>query len=175
VSSEIIFNYSFKNFPGGKTMESMEERRKYYDFGARIDAEPERIFPLLCPVREYEWIAPWKCELIYSRSGIAEAGCVFVTDFEERGGREVWVVSHYEPCRKIAFVRTGAKRTIRFEITLFPQDSYTTLQLRQEITWLDARRNIEYTQAEYRAQMEGLMAMLKHFLRTGTMLQVESN
>ncbi len=23
------------------------------------------VFPLLCPVREYEWIEPWSCDMSY--------------------------------------------------------------------------------------------------------------
>ena len=30
----------------------------------KIDASPDLIFPLLCPVREAEWIDGWSCEMI---------------------------------------------------------------------------------------------------------------
>jgi hypothetical protein len=33
-----------------------------------LEANPNAVFPLLCPVREYEWIESWKCDLIYSDS-----------------------------------------------------------------------------------------------------------
>ena len=28
-----------------------------------VEASPEQVFPLLCPVREYDWIAVWQCEM----------------------------------------------------------------------------------------------------------------
>jgi hypothetical protein len=63
----------------------------------RLDAPPDRIFPLLCPVREYDWIPTWSCDMIYSESGVAENDCVFATAFPEEGPRESWVVVRYEP------------------------------------------------------------------------------
>ncbi len=41
-----------------------------------LAAPPERVFPLLCPTRETEWLEYWRCELIHSRSGFAEEGCI---------------------------------------------------------------------------------------------------
>ncbi|MGI9537489.1 MAG: hypothetical protein ACR2PB_10480, partial [Desulfocapsaceae bacterium] len=59
-------------------------------YQTQLNSTPEKVFPLLCPVREYEWIPQWQCEMIYSRSGVAELGCVFSTDFKDSFGREVW-------------------------------------------------------------------------------------
>ena len=28
-----------------------------------VEAPLEEVFPLLCPVREYDWVEPWKCEM----------------------------------------------------------------------------------------------------------------
>jgi hypothetical protein len=55
-----------------------------------IAADPQKVFPLLCPVREYEWIEPWQCRVRYSESGVAENNCIFETDFFHNGGREIW-------------------------------------------------------------------------------------
>jgi hypothetical protein len=38
----------------------------------QVEAPPEKVFPLLCPVREYDWVEPWKCEMIYTDSGFVE-------------------------------------------------------------------------------------------------------
>ena len=48
-----------------------------------LEGTPESVFPLLCPIREYAWIEPWRCTLIYSESGYAEQDCVFQTDFPQ--------------------------------------------------------------------------------------------
>lgn len=59
-----------------------------------MDERPERIFPLLCPVLEYDWVPGWECELVYTESGVAESGAVFRTERERDGGLDTWVVSH---------------------------------------------------------------------------------
>jgi hypothetical protein len=78
-------------------------RRRVTDWASEIDATPEQVFPLLCPVREYEWLDGWTAEMVYSESGVAEDHCVFRTI----RGREVatWTVSRYEPPARIEFVR----------------------------------------------------------------------
>jgi hypothetical protein len=69
----------------------------------RISAPAARVFPLLCPVREFDWIDLWSCDLIYSDSGVAEYNCIFQTDREGEGKR-TWVVNRYEPNKAIEFV-----------------------------------------------------------------------
>jgi hypothetical protein len=44
-----------------------------------LNAPPEEVFPLLCPVREHEWLEGWQCEMIHTASGIAEKDCIFST------------------------------------------------------------------------------------------------
>lgn len=44
---------------------------------------PEKVLPLLCPIREYEWIEIWECEMIHSNSGYAELDCVFKTRHQD--------------------------------------------------------------------------------------------
>jgi hypothetical protein len=66
------------------------------------DAAPADVFPLLCPVREREWVDGWDADVLHSTSGLAELGCVFVARLA--GGREAtYVVTRYEPPRDIAF------------------------------------------------------------------------
>ncbi len=60
------------------------------------NAPPERVFPLLCPVREAEWAPGWRYRMIYSESGLAELGCVFATPNDD-GHETVWVVTDYDP------------------------------------------------------------------------------
>ena len=69
------------------------------------DAPPAEVFPLLCPVREYEWIEPWSCDMVFSESGLAESNAVFRTRFPAQGGEETWIVCRYEKDRAIAFIR----------------------------------------------------------------------
>jgi hypothetical protein len=68
-----------------------------------IQASPEAVFPLLCPEREKEWLPGWEARMIYSASGVAERGAVFET--AHAAGRTLWVVTEYDPARRIAFAR----------------------------------------------------------------------
>ena len=60
-------------------MNSFKSYRVAHEYIQSNPASPERVFPLLCPVREAEWIPGWRYKLIYSDSGVAELGCVFTT------------------------------------------------------------------------------------------------
>ena len=72
-------------------------------FVQEIHALPERVFPLLCPEREKEWLPGWDARMIHSASGVAELGAVFETQHE--AGRTLWIVTEYDPARRVAFVR----------------------------------------------------------------------
>lgn len=66
-------------------------------------APPETVFPHLCPVREADWVPGWQYHLIYSQSGYAEAGCIFITKENDR--ETTWIVTDYNPAAyRIAFV-----------------------------------------------------------------------
>ncbi|NBB92845.1 MAG: hypothetical protein GVY32_06740 [Gammaproteobacteria bacterium] len=107
-----------------------------------VAASPAAIFPLLCPVREYEWIPGWDCRMVYSESGLAEPGCVFQTDREADGGVDTWVISRHEPNRRIAFVRVNALRAMHYEIDLEALDTTSTrLTWRQTVTALNEAGN----------------------------------
>ena len=142
-----------------------------------VAGTPERVFPLLCPTKEYDWIAIWDCDLVYSDSGVAEAGCVFATDFPQDGGRDIWVVSRYEPNRAIAFVRVNPLRTISYDITLSDAGNGTaTAVWSQILTGLNEEGNrhvAAYSDEAYAGLMERCRAMLDHYLTTGTMLSGE--
>ena len=56
-----------------------EARRMVRSYRQTIDASPEIVFPLLCPVREAEWLDGWEFTMIYSVSGSMEKGAVFST------------------------------------------------------------------------------------------------
>lgn len=131
-----------------------------------IGSSAENVFPLLCPVREYEWIPGWHCELVYTDSGIVEQGCVFATDFGDEFGREIWVVSSYEPFHTICFIRTGKRRTTRYLITVSDKENGSKLTWCQEMTALDERGDalIENTVSNvFKRQMAMLEKLLNSF------------
>src|SRR5262249_17778065 len=83
--------------------ERLPSPRLVRTFVQDILAPPEQVFPLLCPQREKEWLPGWDARMIHSASGVAEHGAVFETKHE--AGRTLWVVTEYDPPRRVAFVR----------------------------------------------------------------------
>jgi hypothetical protein len=139
-----------------------------------IEADPRQIFPLLCPVREYEWIEPWQCRVLYSESGVAENNCVFETDFPHAGGRETWVVSHYDKDRAIEFVRfTPDEKIIKLDIRLSSAEAgCTRMRWRRVYTALSPKgnRTIVAMADDFEPEAQRIAQMLNHYLNTGTML-----
>lgn len=83
-----------------------------------LPVSAEKVFPLLCPVREYEWIPDWSCEMVYSRSGFAEKGVVFITK-SKPFGKMLWICTVFEPPKRIEYLRTlGASASILLELEL---------------------------------------------------------
>jgi hypothetical protein len=83
--------------------ESIQSWRQLRSFVQHIRATPAEVFPLLCPEREKDWLPGWDARMIFSRSGIAERGAVFETQHES--GRTLWIVTEYDPPRRVAFAR----------------------------------------------------------------------
>jgi hypothetical protein len=137
-------------------------------------APPDKVFPLLCPTQEYDWIEPWKCRLVHSGSGYAEQDCIFVTDFPNEG-EDVWVVSVYRPNEEIQFVRFNGRRVIRYSITLTDNgDGTTEAEWRQTLTGLNDEGNRVVdglTDEAYRQKVSVLERLLNHYLTTGEMLR----
>ncbi|MEM7351827.1 MAG: SRPBCC family protein [Acidobacteriota bacterium] len=139
-----------------------------------IQAEPSIIFPLLCPVREYDWIPVWDCDLVYTESGVAEEGCVFQTTQDE--GTDTWVISRFEPEERISFVRVDPRRTIRYDIYLEPSGDGTTLRWEQEITALNEAGDGHVAgvrREDFARQIDTVERMLAHYLETGEALDTE--
>lgn len=106
-------------------MNNFNGSRKVFTQTTTVNASPEKVFLLLCPVMEYKWIQGWTCEMIYTDSGVIEKNCIFITNFDGIG-RETWHVSEYIPNEHICFIRISNDLSIRFDIDLFKQSDNTT-------------------------------------------------
>ena len=141
-----------------------------------LAAAPDAIFPLLCPVREYEWIHDWRCELVHTASGLVEPGCVFVTDRPPEG-RTLWVTSRHEPAeRRVEFVRvTGDHLVTLMALAVEPAGRGARLHIGYTLVALDAVGQAAVDRARetglpYAEVARTLAARLDHFLATGRML-----
>ena len=141
----------------------------------QLDGSAAAVFPLLCPVREYDWIEHWTCELIYTASGVAELDCVFTTRLPADGPTDVWVVSRYEPASMIEFIRHNPYRVMRYSITCEADDAAASRwRWTQHITALNDEGEAQLqamNPSDFTTQIATLETMLNHYLRTGTMLR----
>lgn len=144
-------------------------------FKMRLASAPAAVFPLLCPIREYDWIDTWKCRMVYSASGHAELDGIFKTDFPSDGPEDTWVVSRYEPPLLIEFVRVNPLRAIRYTISLRETATgETEADWRQVVTGLNDEGSAfvrALDEAVFSRRMGELEKMLNHYLATGRMLR----
>lgn len=148
--------------------------RRTFDGTMSFDAPPERVFPLLCPVREYDWIDGWACTIVHAETGVAELGGIFTTRSD--AGEEVWTISRYEPARAIEFVRVAANVwVVTLTFALEPDgDGRSTARVRHTYTALSAAgaAAVEMiTPERQQAWATNLEEMANHYLNTGEMLR----
>ena len=154
-------------------MTDFQAARVTHEYTQTNCAPPSAVFPLLCPVREADWVPGWNYRLIYSQSGFAEAGCVFIT---EENNREItWIVTEYDPvAHRIAFVwvNPGVLAT-QIQISLEPAAGNTRAIVRYTYTALSPEGNREvehYYETWFKSKMQGWEAAINHYLQTGTLI-----
>jgi len=144
-----------------------------------IEAPPERVFPLLCPVREADWLDGWSSELIHSASGFAEDGGVFRT-VAANGADTVWMITRHSFAEGLVeFVRVTAglvATRLRIELRPAPGDTTTVVirYLHTPISEAGARFIAEhYSEGASHAAMAWWERSMNHFLASGTVLRAE--
>lgn len=156
-------------------MAAFKPNRVVKSYIMNVCASPAEVFPLLCPVREYEWIEPWSCDMVFSASGVAENNAVFMTDFPAQGGRETWIVCRYEKDRAIEFIRVVPEFKVnRLDVALTAAGEGTTVIWTHTYTGLSEAGNQwirRLTDDAFRAEKAILEKLLSHYLKTGTMLK----
>ncbi len=155
-------------------MSEFQGKRAILEYTQNNAAPPGKVFPLLCPVREADWVPGWQYRLIYSESGVAECGCVFITPNED-GTETIWVVTDYYPASfriGFAWVNPGL---VAAQITICLSNSsgvlgHTSALIQYTYTGLSAEGNREverYDQKWFRHKMQSWEAAINHYLQTG--------
>ena len=155
----------------------MEIRKPYRvtrTYTQRLFAEPARVFPLLCPVREADWADGWDPLWVASETGVAEDGCVFVTPDTPHDA--VWMVTRYDPGTGfVEMVMVVPEVTAsRLSISLAPSPAGTDARVTYTHTSLGPEGDAfvaAFTQEYYEAFMREWEAQLNHYLTTGEMLR----
>ncbi len=140
----------------------------------QLVAEPSKVFPLLCPVREADWIEGWDPPVVYSQSGVAETDCVFIT--EASPSNAIWYITRHEPgdgfveMIKITPAVTAGKLTIQLRPVKDGSQAtitYTHTSLGPEGDTYIA----SFTEEYYQQFMRDWEARINHYLAHGSILR----
>ncbi len=160
-------------------MGSFEAKRIVRELRQEVSVSAAEVFPLLCPVREYDWIDGWDCEMIYSKSGVAENNCIFRTHLMDRG-EEVWVVSRYDPenfaIEFATFNKSGV--VMKLDVSVEEHENRgSTVSFQYTFTGINEEGNnfVEaYTEEKHRERTDFLGKSLEHYCSTGKLLKMPS-
>lgn len=72
------------------------QRRVKRHYRQQLVAPVTEVFPLLCPVKEAQWLDGFEYQMVYSESGVAEPGCVFTTGHPGEPDT-VWTIVRHDP------------------------------------------------------------------------------
>jgi len=150
-------------------------RRIKHSFTQSIKGTPEQVFPLLCPVRETDWIPGWTTDWVISNSGVAELDCIFQTPPRPGAGEaaSIWVITHHDrAANEVEMFKVTPGFTVgKLQISLIAQgQTATNVTIAYEFTSLGPLGD-EYLEA-YTAQlyeefMQVWEGQMNHYLETG--------
>ncbi len=154
-------------------MKIVKPNRVSRTYTQRLAGLPDAVFPLLCPVREADWIKGWDPLLVVSGSGVAEPDCVFVTTAEPTDA--VWYITRHE--QQAGFVEmikimpgiTACRLTIRLRSVSGGSEAavtYCHTSLGPEGDAFVA----SFTEDYYRKLMQDWESRINHYLLHGSML-----
>lgn len=148
-------------------------QRAVRTYTQRLVAEPAAVFPLLCPVREADWLEGWDPLSVLSHSGVAEPDCVFITPAEPNDA--IWYVTRHEPAN--AFVEmlkiTPRLTACRLTIQLHPAGSGCDAHITYSHTSLgpDGDAFVQaFTETYYEQFMQDWESRMNHYLVHGQAL-----
>ena len=146
--------------------------RKAQTFSGTWETTAEKLFPLLCPAREADWLPGWDCKIVYSSTGLAEDKCVFITDESNSVGDGIWTFTGFEKNRLVEFVRFRKDILLHARITLKDnRDGTVTATWETTSTALTEEGNKELNKMPAENKLSGaLVEMIDHYLKKGKMI-----
>ncbi len=147
--------------------------REYIQLNA---GQPENVFPLLCPVRESEWLPHFKAKVIYSSTGISEDGAIFQTTHGD-DVKITWIITKYNPNSHIEMLYIVPDTMIvRINIQLEKHDDrHTKTRIRYTYTGLTEKGNSEvekFTEESFNQQMEHWEKAINFYLIYGKIISL---
>jgi hypothetical protein len=155
-------------------MKIIKPIRATHSYTQRLVAEPAAVFPLLCPVRECDWVDGWDPVCVISDTGLAEPDCVFVTDATPNDA--IWYVTRHEP--ENGFVEmlkiTPSVTACRLTIQLRPAPTGSEAAITYTHTSLGPDGDAfvaSFTSDYYRQFMQDWESRINHYLTHGNALR----
>jgi len=139
-------------------------------------AVPEKVFPLLCPVMEKDWLDGWDYKMIYSKSGLIEKNCVFSTSHPGEMDT-IWHVTQHNPKKfEVEFLRiTSNENVVRINIKLTPvENGKTEAEIAYQYTGLNDKQNAYINnelESKFGESMRWWEKSINHYLDTGKLLK----
>lgn len=137
-----------------------------------LSAAPEAVHPLLCPLREEEWIEGWRATIMRSASGVAEEGCVFSTPGPD-GPDWLWIIPVHQADHIRFTIHAPGSHATLLDLHLTQGGERTRLDWTYDLVPLTetGEAYIQGYQARFPMAMALLERRLAHFLATGKMLR----
>ena len=142
-----------------------------------LNAKREEVFPLLCPVREKEWLPGFSSEIIFSASEISELDGVFLTHKNETD-EAVWIIPVYDKNNFIELIYFQPKMkvvVIKLNLTDLP-DNKTSLAVEYTYTSLSEEGNEQIyaiTDDLFKKQINIWQVCLNYLFKSGTRIPEE--
>ena len=148
--------------------------RVSWTYRQQLVAEPAKVFPLLCPVREAEWIDGWDPVAVFSRSGVAEPDCVFLTEASPHDA--VWIITKHDPgSGQVEMIKVIPTVTVcKVAIQVEPAEGGSVATITYTHTSLGPDGNefiLSFTEDYYQQFMRDWEARINHFLVHGSALR----
>jgi hypothetical protein len=145
---------------------SFQGARARFSGAYDVAAPPAVIFPLLCPVREREWIEGWSGQAVHAGTGVAEPDGVFLAG-PSSDPPAIYVVSRFEQDRVIEYVVVRTQWVQRLALRLSPSKTGTRLEMERVFTGLDDTGNalvLEMGEPELESRSARLIDQLRRHL-----------
>jgi hypothetical protein len=156
-------------------MNAFISRRLTRTYRQTIDATPDAVFPLLCPVREAEWLDGWQYTMLYSDSGVVEDGAVFTTPGDGEPDT-VWIVTRHDARQRLVeFTRvTPQSRVCVLRIEVQPGGAGRSLvDVSYTYTAIAPAGNVfieRFTEESFQSAVRFWEQSMNHWLATGQRL-----
>ena len=143
-------------------------------FTQKLAASPDRVFPLLCPVLEADWLEDWDPLVVFTNSGVAEPECVFMTKAAPHPA--IWFVTRHEPERGfVEMLKISPEVTAcRLSIQLAAAGDGCEAKVTYSHTSLGPRGDdfvAGFTEVFYEGFMREWETRMNHYLKTGKALR----